>query len=503
LGVDVGTLGTKTVVFDAEGHLLGSSSREYGIEIPRPAWAEQDPETWWRAVVETVRVALQKAGVSPGDVRGIGLSVLTPALVPVDRMGRALRRAILMIDQRAVREAGWIEKQIGADRLFEVTGNRAASGAYSAPGMLWIRREEPRVFEETFRFLHADGYIVHRMTGEFSMDYTQASASLLFETGGRKMWSGELCAELGIPPEKLPEVHPSWEVVGELVPEAAGELGLPPGVPVVAGANDTACACVGTGVVEADMTLLSVGTTVTLSHVTDESAFDVRLVNRAHAVPDRWIIMGAMSTPGAAYRWLRDHLYSPGQEGAADAGATYSLMDSEAEESPPGANGLIFLPYLSGERTPIWNPHARGLLFGLTLSHTRADILRAFLEGGAYCVRDNLEVLRSRGLKVEEVRIGGGGAKSRLWRQIMADVLGVPLSLPRVTEAAALGAAILAGTGAKVYGDPASAARRLVEVRRAERPRELHRRYEGYYWLFKKLYDRVRECYEDLRRLEG
>jgi len=497
LGIDVGTTRVKAVAFNLEGEPLASSIAEYGILTPKPAWAEQKPEVWWRTLREVVHRLFKDCDVHPGDVRGLGVSVLTPALVPVDEKGRALRNAILMIDQRAVEEAELIHRVAGKDKVFEITGNRIAPGTYTAPSILWIKRHEPEVYEKTYKFLHANGYIVHRMTGAFTTDYTQASATLLLDIKNVK-WSEDLCETLNIDQSKLPEIRPSWKAVGELTEEAARELNLPRGIPVAAGANDTACACIGTGVVEEGMALESIGTTITLSYITAKPSFDIRVLNRLHAVPERYILMAATSTPGAAYRWLRDQFYRR------KSGATYREMDEEAERAPPGSRGLIFLPYLSGERTPIWNPNARGVLFGLTLTHTRGDVARAFLEGGAYCVKDCLEVFKSRKFEVSEIRVTGGGAKSRLWRSIMADVLGLTLRVPNVEEASCLGAAVLGGTAAGVYGDPIEASRRIVKVVDEVKPRlGNHVKYQRYYKLFKRVYLKLVEEFDELKALEA
>jgi len=498
LGVDVGTTRVKAVAFDLEGRPLASSEDEYGIVTPRPAWAEQKPEVWWKTLKEVVHRLFKDSGLRQDDVRGLGVSVLTPALIPVDKNGEALRNAILMIDQRAVEEAAFICEVAGGGRVFEVTGNRIAPGTYTAPSILWIKRHEPEVYEKTYKFLHANGYIVHRMTGAFTTDYTQASATLLLDIK-RVEWSEDLCKDLNIDQAKLPEIHPSWRTVGELSREAAHELSLPPGIPVAAGANDTACACIGTGVVEEGMALESIGTTITLSYITTKPLFDLRTLNRLHAVPGRYILMAATSTPGAAYRWLRDRFYRRGE-----AETTYREMDVEAERSPPGSRGLIFLPYLSGERTPIWNPNARGVLFGLTLTHARGDVARAFLEGGAYCVRDCLEVFKSRGLEVSEVRVTGGGAKSGLWRKIMADVLGLTLRTPNVEEASCLGAAILGGVAAGAYDDPIRASKGIVKVTGEVKPcLKSHKRYQRYYRLFKRVYLKLVEEFDELKALEA
>ena len=491
LGIDIGTTRTKAVLFDLEGRALASQEKEYMVHTPKPAWAEHNPDVWWKSLQEVVNRLFRKSSLKPNDVKCLGISVLTPALIPVDKNGSALRNAILMIDQRAVTEAEFIRKRVGEEKIFNVTGNRIAPGTYTAPSMLWIKNNETEIYERTYKFLHANGYIVHKLTGAFTIDYTQASATLLLDIK-RKRWDENLCSSLGLSLDKLPEVYPSWEVVGELSEEAARELGLHTSIPVVAGANDTACACIGTGVVEDGMVLESIGTTITLSYITSEPKFDLRVLNRLHAVPDRYILMAAMSTPGAAYRWLRDQFYE----------GSYKMMDEEAESSPPGARGLIFMPYLSGERTPIWNPNARGALFGLTLTHTRGDVARAFLEGGAYCVRDSLEVFRSRNFRIIEVRVTGGGAKSALWRQIMADVLGLPLTLPNTIEASCLGAAILGGTGAKIFRDPREASKRLVKIIGGVKPRlDIYEKYQRYYRLFKTLYENLKEVFDELADL--
>ncbi len=503
LGIDIGTTGTKAIIFDEKGGIKGAAHEEYDIISPKPQWIEQDVEIWWRALKNTVKTALKGTGVRGEEIQGVGTAVLTPAVVPVDRKGTPLRNAILMIDRRSVKQAEWIKEHIGENRIFEITGNRIAPGAFSAPSILWIKENEPRIYERTHKFLNVNGYVVNRMTDEFSTDYTQASASLIFEMR-RKRWSEEILDFMDLSMDKLPTIYPSSGVVGTLSTRAAEELHIKSGVPIVAGANDTSCACVGAGAVKNGTTFISIGTTIVFVHLTETPRFDLRLLNRLHAVPGLYLMMGAISTAGAAYRWLRDQLCDLERiESLRLKVDPYRLMDEKAERSTLGANGLIAMPYFSGERAPIWNPNARGMLFGLTLNHTKADVIRAFLEGAAYCARDILEVLISRGVEINRIRIGGGGAKSKLWRQIIADVLEYSILLPQVTEAGALGAAITAGVGSGIYPNFDFATARLVSCIEAEKPDKGRSKvYLMYYGLFKRIYESVKEHYDELKDIE-
>ncbi len=501
LGIDVGTYNLKTALWRGDGTLVTTCRREYGVQHPHPLWAEQDPATWWDALRATVRDVVGTTAVDPSRIRGIGISAFVPPLVPLDAQGDVLRPAILSFDQRSVEQAARLSREVGRE-VFAIAGNRLAPGAFSATSMVWIKEQEPQVFAATRTFVHATGYLVYRLTGRLTMDFSNASMTLLFDPAKRR-WSEDLCDLIGVPRAKLPAAVGAWDVVGAVTADAGEALGLPGGIPVVAGGNDSTCSMLGAGVVEPGMVLESIGTSIVLAYVTDRPVCDARLMQRCHVVPDRWVTVAGMSTPGAAYRWFRDELGAAERAAAQRQTDPYLLMDAAAARSPPGARGLLFLPYLSGERSPIWNPKARGVLFGLTLRHTRGDVLRSILEGGAYAVRDNLDVFAERGLPVQAIRITGGGARSSLWRQIMADVLGVPLQTLATVETATLGAAILAGCGAGVYRSPQAAAQRLVRVEAGEAPRpHLHARYEASFALFKQVYDRLLDCYELAHQLE-
>ena len=505
LGIDVGTYGTKTCLWSADGILVSAARREYGVSHPQPLWAEQDPEVWWKACTQTTREVMEKAGLGAPNISGIGLSAYVPPLVALDQRGDVLRPAIMSFDQRSLPQAERLRDRAGRE-IFETTGNRVAPGAFSSTSMAWLKEEEPEVFTRVHKFVHANGYIAHRLTGRFSMDYSNASMTLLFDVA-KKTWSERLCDAVGVPIEKLPEPVGSWEVVGGLTTEAAVNLGLGgggEGVPVVAGGNDSACSMLGAGVVEPGMVFESMGSSIVFAYVSERPVSDERLMNRCHVVPDRWISLAGMNTPGACYRWFREEFGGAEKIVAERLGIdAYSLLDKEADDSPPGAHGLVFLPYFSGERSPIWNSDARGVFFGLTLSHRRADLIRAILEGGAYAVLDNMEALAEKGLRIGEVTLAGGGANSGTWRRIMADVIGAPLRLASTVETATLGAAILAGCGAGLYRDPRTASKELSSSSEVEKPRmEEHERYSARFRLFKKVYECLLPCYTLARTLE-
>jgi xylulokinase len=502
LGIDLGTYALKTSLWGIDGTLLGTVRREYAVQHPYPLWAEQHPQIWWHALCDSTKALLTQTRYSSDRIQGIGVSAYVPPLVALDAQGQVLRPAILSFDQRSQNQALRLQQAAGTE-IFTIAGNRIAPGAFSLTSMLWMKEVEPQLFDKVHTFVHANGYLIYQLTDVLSMDYSNASMTLLFDIQKRH-WSDKLCDLTRIPLAKLPMTMGSWEVVGDLTSAAAHDLTLTSGIPVVAGGNDSACSMLGAGVVDPGMTFESIGTSIVLAYVTSRPVCDKRVMTRCHVIPDRWFNLAGMSTPGACYRWFRDEFMNQGDPAALDKGDdTYVKMDNEAAMSPPGAQGLFFLPYMSGERSPIWNPNARGVLFGLTLSHQRKDIFRAVLEGGAYAVRDNLEVFHSRGLPLQEIRITGGGAESPLWRQIMADVLGCAISRVSIHETATFGAAILAGCGAHIYEDPRKSAQQLVTPYAAEQPNpERHRRYLQYFNLFKQLYESLRDCYDSAQDLE-
>ena len=470
VGIDVGTTGVKAIAISPSGEVLARAEEEYPLSIPRAGWAEQDPEDWWRA---TERVL---AALGAGDIAGIGLSGQMHGLVALDAGDRVLRPAILWNDQRTAAECAEIEERVGLSRLIELTGNRALTG-FTAPKILWLRRHEPEVYGRIAHILLPKDYVRLRLTGERAVDVADASGTLLFDVAARR-WSEDVVAALEIPAEWLPQALESPEVSGETAE----------GVPVAAGAGDQAAGALGVGVDRPGRLSVVLGTSGVVfaalpAYRTDAEA---RVHAFCHAVPGAWQAMGVMLSAAGSLRWLRD---------AVAPGADYAELAGEAAAWPPGAEGLTFLPYLQGERTPHADPDARGAFVGLTLRHDRGALVRAVLEGVAYGLRDSLELLVALGVRPEAGRVSGGGARSDLWLRIVASVLGISLECTAVEEGAAYGAALLGGVAGGVFADVQEAVAACVRVRdTVEEAPEWREAYaEGY--------ERFRALYPALRRL--
>jgi len=362
LGIDVGTTGCKTELIDIKGISIAKAYREYPLIFPKPGWVEADSEnTWWKSTVDTIKEVLAKSRANHGEIAGISISC-TNALLPVGKNGTPLRNAIMQLDKRTIPQAEWINTTMG-EEVVKINGNRASASGTSAPIILWIKENEPEIFEKTYKFLWPGGFIVHRLTGEFTMEWSRASWTNLFETGGSKNWSTQLCEKMGIPVEKLPPLYPSWEVVGEVTGGASKITGLAKGTPVVGGMADTPAAAVGSRVVVPGRSLYVLGTVGRPSVVLEKPVFDSRFVNCCHAVPNYWFSLGATDASGLSIKWFRDLF---GQQevsiGKQLEKSPFELLDEQAMQSPPGANGIVYLPYLTGERSPIWDPYAKGLL---------------------------------------------------------------------------------------------------------------------------------------------
>jgi xylulokinase len=470
VGLDVGTTGVKALALSPEGEVLARAEEEYGLSTPRPGWAEQDPEDWWRAAER----ALAALGAEPTS---IGLSGQMHGLVVLDEQARVLRPAILWNDQRTELECAEIEERIGLARLVELTGNRALTG-FTAPKLLWLRRHEPDVFGRIAHVLLPKDYVRFRLTAERASDVSDASGTLLFDVANRR-WSDELLEELDLDPAWLPRALES--------PEVSGESGA--GVPVAAGAGDQAAAALGVGVDRPGPLSIVLGTSGVVFASLPGYAADpqARVHAFCHAVPGAWQAMGVMLSAGGSLRWLRDLLGADG----------YGELTAAAELWPPGAEGLMFLPYLAGERTPHADPHARGALTGLALRHDRGAVTRAVLEGVAYGLRDSLELLKELGVEPSAGRVSGGGARSELWLRILASVLDLPLERTAADEGSAYGAALLGGVAAGVFRDVHEAVAACVRVRETVEPEARWRpAYEHGYERFRLLYPVLRPLEE-------
>ena len=444
LGIDLGTTGVKAALFTLDGQAVASAVATYPVMHPRPLWAEQAPEDWWRATTAAIRDALSQAGVPGAAVGGIGISGQMHGAVLLDAAGQPARPCIIWSDQRTQAECDWITATVGERRLVEWVGNPALPG-FTAPKLLWTRAHEPDVWARVRSALLPKDYLRYRLTGELATEVSDAAGTLLFDVRAGA-WSAPMLEALALDPALLPPCHASVAVSGQVTAEAAAETELAAGTPVVGGGADNACAAVGAGVIAEGQALASIGTSGTVVAPTRQPRLDPdgRAHTFNHAVPGVWYLMGVMQAAGLSLRWLRDVL---GLEG--DAG--YERLVGEAAAVPPGAEGLLWLPYLQGERTPHRDANARGVLFGVTPRHGRGHIARAVLEGISFGLRDSLDIILAAGIRPAEARLTGGGARSHFWRQMLADILGLPVVVAREREGPAFGAALLAGVGMGAY----------------------------------------------------
>lgn len=492
LAHDLGTSGDKATLFTTDCRLVASVTTPYNGHFFNGNWAEQEPEDWWRAVAESSRRIA--SGIDPKEIAAIGFSGQMMGCVCVDSSGRALRPALLYCDQRSTAEEATLLSRIDGREFYRITGHRA-SASYSATKLMWIRDHEPETYAATAKMLHAKDYVNARLTGALRSEYSDASGTNLLDLKALR-WSERLVAASGLDGEKLPELAKSTDVVGELTSAAAAELGLVPGIPVVAGAGDGVCAGVGAGSVRPGLTYNYLGSSSWIATTSTEPIYDegMRTFVWAHAVPGAYHPCGTSQTAGASYSWAKNELCGI-EKAAASLGADpYELMNAQVLRSPPGARGLIFLPYLLGERTPRWNPEAKAALLGMTLGHGRDDILRAVMEGVTMNLSVILDIFRTK-LEIPSVTVIGGGAKGAVWRQVMADVYEAEILRPNyLEEATSIGAAVIAGVGCGAFLD-FSVAERFIEIVERTKPRPEN--FPGYRKT-KLLFD---DCYSALEPL--
>ena len=500
LGVDVGTTSIKVVVIDENAKALGISSSSYRLITPDQNSVQIDMEDMWNAYLKCIRLLQEGKKLDLSKVAGISISSLCPGLVAMGENGEVLVDAIIYSDRRSTEEAEMILDAVGKDRLFEITANTAMAGAMSGTSMLWIKRHLPEKYEKTKYFGHLNTFMAHRMCGNFAIDYSNASYTNLFETAGGFRWSEELCEKIGIDIEKLPPLHKSTDVVGGLINEELIALGIPKGTPIVIGGGDTACATLAAGVTKAGDVCESVGTTNVLTICVDQPKFDRGFINRCHVVDGTWIYQGALSTTGAAYQWFRDNFCQDLIEKASGSSKNaFAYMNEEADEAEPGCGGLVFLPYMLGERSPIWDPYARGVFFGLSLQTKRKDMNRAVMEGCGYGLRQLSEIAeRVTGNKMTEFVSIGGGAKSETWAQIKADITGKDIIILDLNDMAPVGAALLAGVGAGVFKDVYEASEKVDKhVYKVVKSSDEHKDvYEKRYQVYTQLYPQIKELYK-------
>jgi xylulokinase len=468
---DLGTTGNKATLYDREGKLVDSAFFGYETEYAQTNWAEQDPEDWWQAVCVSTRQLLQQTKVAAADIACVTFSGQMMGCVPLDRQARPLRQAIIWADQRSVEQERWLGTRVAPDDIYQITGHRL-SASYSVNKILWIRDHQPDIYQATYKFVHAKDAMVARLTGKFVTDPSDASGMNLYDLE-QGQWSEKILEAAGLDPAQLPDIRPSTAVVGTVRVEVADDVGLAPGTPVVIGGGDGACAAAGAGVVREGAAYNYIGSSSWIAIATEAPIYDPdqKTFTFGHVVPNMFMPTGTMQAAGASYQWTRDQLGGVQIRAAQSLGlSTYELMNLEAETSPPGANGLIFLPYLIGERSPRWNPNARGAFVGLTIRHTRADMMRAVLEGVTLNLRIILDAFLAQGANIEAMRIIGGGARGRFWNQLMADIYGLPVQrLTILEEATSMGAALTGGVGVGLYPD-FSMAETMNEVAKVIQP---------------------------------
>jgi len=490
IGVDVGTSGTKGIAVDGTGRLLASALVEYPLHSPKPNWAEQDPADWKRAAFLVLSKLAQALGGNAASVKGIGLTGQMHGSVFLDAAKNVLRPAILWCDQRTAPQCEAITAKVGEKRLIEMVCNPALTG-FTAPKILWLRDNEPAIYDLVRKVLLPKDYIRYELTGEFATDVADASGTLLFDVKNRT-WHGELLSVLGIPADWMPQAYEGPEVTGRLTPAAAAATGLPAGIPVIAGGGDQAAGGVGCGIVRRGVISSTVGTSGVVFAFSDEVTMDPqgRVHTFCHSVPGKWHVMGVMLSAGGSLRWFRDALCQNEKAVAAETGCDpYEYITAAAAAQPLGAEGLLFLPYLTGERTPHKDPYAKGAFVGMSLRHGRAHMARAVLEGVAYGMRDSLEIMREMGVAITQVRASGGGARSSVWRQIQADVNNAPLVLINVDEGPAYGAALLAMVGTGVYGSVEEACDATISVVDSCEPdAERARAYDAWFKEYQEVY---------------
>ncbi len=494
LGIDVSTTGVKALLIDQDGQVVGSANIEQPLSTPQPLWSEQDPAYWWEGAIKGIRQVLAETGIAGDAVQGVGLTGQMHGLTLLDEKGEVLRPAILWNDQRTGAQCDEIRARLTRKHLIEVTGNDALTG-FTAPKILWVQENEPEVYKKTRHILLPKDYVRYKMTGKFASDKADSAGMILIDIKTR-LWSQEMLKALNIPAEWLPDTFEGPEVTGTITDEAARLTGLKAGTPVIAGGGDQAAQAVGVGAVQPGIVALTLGTSGVVFATTDQPFIepDGRLHAFCHSVPGRWHLMGVMLSAAGSLRWYRDTV-APGQD--------YDSLLAPAKDVPANSEGLLFLPYLTGERTPHPDPLARGAFVGLTIRHGLAHMTRSVIEGVAFGLRDSFELMKSAGLaSIRQVRVSGGGARSALWRQILADVFNAELVTVNTTEGAAFGAALLAGVGTGVWSSVDAACDATIKQTGSTSPvAETVAQYEKGYALYRKLYPVLKDISHQLIEL--
>lgn len=492
LGIDIGTSACKVAVFDPDGTVRASAGGSYHVYYPKQGWAQQKPEEWWMAVCAAVKTALLQGNILPEEIAGIGVDGQSWSAIPIDREGNVLTDTPIWMDTRAADICRELEERVDADRIFGLCGN-PLQPSYTTPKILWYKKHLPDVYEHTYKILQSNSFIVFKLTGQITQELSQGYGLHCFDMR-RGKWNEEMCEELGFSAGLLPDIYPCHEVVGRVTAEAAEKCGLKAGIPVVAGGLDAACGTLGAGVLNTGETQEQGGQAGGMSICMDTYRADKRLILGYHVVPGRWLLQGGTTGGGGVMRWLEQEFGDyEREEGKRLGKSSLDLFNDLAGKVAPGSDGTVFLPYMSGERSPIWDPDAKGVYYGLDFGKTKGHFIRAAMEGAAFSLKHNLEVAKEAGAPVRVLRAMGGSANSQLWTQIKSDITGKPIVVPSSDTATTLGAAILAGVGVGIYHDFEEAVERTVEIKRSHEPDLQNREvYDRNYGIYLQLYERLK-----------
>jgi len=454
IGVDIGTLGSKGIIIDSGGNIISQQFVEHDIKILKPGWVEQNSEVFWNDFKIIVKFLIEHAKINPERIAAVGISGLVPDVVPVDDSGNPIRDCIIYMDRRAVKEAEWVKNIMDEERIYDVSGN-AIDPYFAGYKCLWFQRNEPHNYLKTWKILDGSKYVVYKLTSREVLDYATGPLFAPFFNIRSKTWDRKTLNILNFDVEKLPDIVSPIDIIGEVTKNASIETGLPEGCKVIAGGPDYQFSAFSAGLTSPGDTMIMYGTTGLLAIVLDRPLFDPRLVNSLYILPNRYMSFGGMATTGALVRWFRDQFGFLEKEVERLTGINaYNLLDAEASSIPPGSDGVVILPYFMGERTPIWDPTARGVIIGLTLYHTRGHIYRALLESTGYALKQHLEIAKELGISIKRVVAVNGGAKSPLWRGIVSDIIGLPQQYISTTMGAPYGDAFLSGVAVKIFDKP-------------------------------------------------
>lgn len=491
LGIDIGTSACKAALFDRKGQVLAAANGEYPVYYPEEGWAEQNPEEWWSAVCEAVRQVIRKAGIQPEEIAGVGIDGQSWSAIAIDKGGKVLTNTPIWMDTRAQSICDRLNEEIGEDEIFRIAGN-SLQPSYTTAKILWYKENLPEVYSKIYKILQSNSYIAFKLTGQISQDLSQGYGLHCFDmrTG---QWDEEMCRKMGIPRDFLPEIVPSDRIIGTVTKKAAEESGLAEGTPVAAGGLDAACGTLGAGVIHSGETQEQGGQAGGMSICIEKYQADPRLILGFHVIPGKWLLQGGTTGGGGVMRWFEREFADYERLMREQTGiSSLDQLNEIAEKVKPGCDGLVFLPYMAGERSPIWNPYAKGVFYGLDFSKTKGHMVRACMEGVAFSLRHNLETAEEAGAKAEILRAMGGSANSLLWTQIKSDVTGKTMAVPASDTATTLGAALLAGVGTGFYKDYEEAVAETVKVTRKHQPDPekkavYDKNYETYLELYRSL----------------